>query len=646
MRFVLFLASVQVNLEHHADCDMQHVAKKHKDDNVIPLEELEKWADDVKSMTLGGVRPFTMYRCIGENIKPRKLGTRGVRKVRNMSDKVSRGRWASKTDALELVADLERGPATVKWESDANHVLRSIMWASPEQIILARTYGGIVIQDNTCLTNRYDFKLCLFVGVDSENKTVIFAQGLLSNEQISSFDFANRFLLEICGGHPKVIITDADAAMTSSVAELMPHTKHLYCSWHISKNLKRKCGGKIFADVIRRYTAASFATSMKAFERTWNHLKEVVEGTPCEEYINGYLYDQRKHWARCYHPTTMTLGMTASQRVEGSFSVIKNGGAVRKNSTFGAVRKRVETVAEDLALASRMWVTKAGSLRFAHMEDDVKKAIEPVMKEYEKAGASTYARREIMAEMVASDSYDTTVLVEGRESKRFLEDLAAQPTNNDGNGDVCCQVPADVFDGKKHPDTSMFGTTCLQSFYRLVAHVDIDAVVKVVYKRRKVGHLVVIGPDGFQLCTCLQLMRRGLQCRHVLAALVTELDRASEFKGESIHPRWRPNSLETWSLDKVELGSFDEEGRTSYQGGFTADWQGGEVFGDPVDNEARPDPVLSVQTGRTYANLMEVCLRCVRMYTENMSRDTRPHEASMFSRLEEEVQAFARRRSG
>ncbi|CAN0557007.1 unnamed protein product, partial [Ectocarpus sp. 12 AP-2014] len=40
-------------------------------------------------------------------------------------------------------------------------------------------------------------------------------------------------------------MTDADAAMTSSVAELMPHTKHLYCLWHISKNLKRKCGGKI-----------------------------------------------------------------------------------------------------------------------------------------------------------------------------------------------------------------------------------------------------------------------------------------------------------------------------------------------------------------------------------------------------------------
>ncbi|CAM9444741.1 unnamed protein product [Ectocarpus sp. 12 AP-2014] len=345
-----------------------------------------------------------------------------------MSDKISRGRWASRADALDLVADLERGQTKVRWESNTNHVLLSIMLASPEQITLARTYGGVVIQDKTCLTDRcVDVKLSLFVGVDSENKTVIFAQGFLSNEQNSSFDVANRFLLDICGGHPTVIITDADAAMTSPIPELMPHAKHLYCSWHISKNLKRKCGGKIFADVVRRYTAASFATSMKAFERTWNQLKEVVKGTPCEGYINGYLYERSTPaLARCYDPTTMTLGMRASQRVEASFSAIKHASAVRKHSTFCAVRKRVDTVAEDPAVASRMQSTKAGSLRFAHMDDDMKKAIEPVMKEYNKAGASTYARREIMAEMVASDSYDNTLLVDGRESIWLLEDLASQ----------------------------------------------------------------------------------------------------------------------------------------------------------------------------------------------------------------------------
>ncbi|CAN0300328.1 unnamed protein product, partial [Hapterophycus canaliculatus] len=127
------------------------------------------------------------------------------------------------------------------WETSADQVLRSIMWASPEQIVAARTYGGVVIQDNMGLTNRYDYKLCLYVGVDKEDKTVIFAQGFLSNEQSTSFDFANRFFVEICGGHPKVIITDADGAMASSVSALFPKTRHLYCSRHIGKNIKENC---------------------------------------------------------------------------------------------------------------------------------------------------------------------------------------------------------------------------------------------------------------------------------------------------------------------------------------------------------------------------------------------------------------------
>ncbi|CAN0255656.1 unnamed protein product, partial [Scytosiphon promiscuus] len=127
----------------------------------------------------------------------------------------------------------------------ADQSLKTIMWASPEQILAARSYGGVVIQDNTCLTNRYDFKLCLYVGVDIENKTVIFAQGFLSNEQSTSFDFANQFFIDVCGGHPKVIITDADGAMTSSVSALFPKTKHIYCSWHICKNIKKNCMGAL-----------------------------------------------------------------------------------------------------------------------------------------------------------------------------------------------------------------------------------------------------------------------------------------------------------------------------------------------------------------------------------------------------------------
>ncbi|CAN0513964.1 unnamed protein product, partial [Ectocarpus sp. 8 AP-2014] len=166
------------------------------------------------------------------------------------------------------------------------------------------------------------------------------------------------------------------------------------------------------------------------------------------------------------------------------------------------------------------------------------------MTECEKAGASSYARSEFMSEMLTFLYYCPEVLVEGNGSMRFLEDLAAHPSNSDGNRDVCCGVPREAFDGKDNPDTK-FGAICLQSFFRLVANVKINAVVKVSYKYRSptVSHLVVLGPDGFQMCTCLQVMRRGWQCRHVLAALLRS-NRVSEFTGASIHPRWRPRNAE------------------------------------------------------------------------------------------------------
>ena len=47
--------------------------------------------------------------------------------------------------------------------------------------------------------------------------------------------------------------------------------------------------------------------------------------------------------------------------------------------------------------------------------------------------------------------------------------------------DVCCQVPEEVFQEKGEPDITMFGTTSLASFYRLVAGVEVDSIVKVLY---------------------------------------------------------------------------------------------------------------------------------------------------------------------
>ncbi|CAM9630899.1 unnamed protein product [Ascophyllum nodosum] len=133
--------------------------------------------------------------------------------------------------------------------------------------------------------------------------------------------------------------------------------------------------------------------------------------------------------------------------------------------------------------------------------------------------------------------------------------------------DVCCQIPDEAV-AADLTDPTMFETTLLLSFSGLVENVQIDAVVKVMYKYKEsnASHLVVIGPNGFQMCSCLQLLRCGLPCRHTVATLVTELKRVDEFKGESIHPRWR-SSLQPRSIEGVGLSDFNGHERGPYSGG-------------------------------------------------------------------------------
>ena len=75
---------------------------------------------------------------------------------------------------------------------------------------------------------------------------------------------------------------------------------------------------------------------------------------------------------------------------------------------------------------------------------------------------------------------------------QFLHHLAARSADDfnessDGDmcidvegDDVCCQVPEEVFQERGDPDITMFGTTSLASFHRLVAGVEIDSIVKVL----------------------------------------------------------------------------------------------------------------------------------------------------------------------
>ena len=156
-------------------------------------------------------------------------------------------------------------------------------------------------------------------------------------------------------------------------------------------------------------------------------------------------------------------------------------------------------------------------------------------------------RQEFIAEMLGSARYDISVVAEGQGCRDYLTSLATINRVGD-HVDVCAQAPAKLFEGDGNADIS---TTSMGSFLELVINVDMDYVVhaRSKYAERPAAHIVVVGPDGFQLCTCLKLGRCGLHCSHTLNALVTKLGRGDEFLGEFLHPRWR-TSCEPWTLHR------------------------------------------------------------------------------------------------
>lgn len=133
-------------------------------------------------------------------------------------------------------------------------------------------------------SGRYPMPVCLIIGVDSENRSRVLLQAVLQNEQTASFEYLLRHVVKLCGRSPQVhesahfflpieavvtgtcrtyphappptfwfqcylrcvnlpqvIITDADAAMLSAVASVIPRALHLFCLWHVKNKVRKQC---------------------------------------------------------------------------------------------------------------------------------------------------------------------------------------------------------------------------------------------------------------------------------------------------------------------------------------------------------------------------------------------------------------------
>ena len=101
----------------------------------------------------------------------------------------------------------------------------------------------MLIIDATYKTNVFNMPFVEIVGVTSTNKTFCIAFAFIKDEKMDSYKWVLEELkltLNECM-HPRVIVTDRELALMSACEKVFPHTNHILCRWHISRNIFKNC---------------------------------------------------------------------------------------------------------------------------------------------------------------------------------------------------------------------------------------------------------------------------------------------------------------------------------------------------------------------------------------------------------------------
>jgi MULE transposase domain len=122
--------------------------------------------------------------------------------------------------------------------------LTSLFWADTQSIIDYSHFGDVVIFDSTYKLNRYNMIVVPFLGCSHHRSTIIFACGIVSREDMNSYLWLLKSLLEaMYQVRPESIITDGDLAMCETIKSILQGTKHWTCAWHMSEKAKKHLRG-------------------------------------------------------------------------------------------------------------------------------------------------------------------------------------------------------------------------------------------------------------------------------------------------------------------------------------------------------------------------------------------------------------------
>ncbi|XP_047978373.1 protein FAR1-RELATED SEQUENCE 5-like [Salvia hispanica] len=167
---------------------------------------------------------------------------------------------------------------TYEYEVNSSNQLVALFWCDGLMKRNYHMFGDIVALDTTYNTNRYCMIFAPFTGKDNHGRPVTFVAGLVSNEKKNAYAWLFRHFVQCMRVAPKMIITDQDLGMRSTIEEILVGTRHRWCIWHIMHKLANKVPGRLLRDedFKKEFNACVWSDLLEPdeFEEEWNGVVE------------------------------------------------------------------------------------------------------------------------------------------------------------------------------------------------------------------------------------------------------------------------------------------------------------------------------------------------------------------------------------
>jgi len=203
--------------------------------------------------------------------------------------------------------------------------LSKIFWMSPDQKNLWTRFHDVVLNDNTCKTNKYSMPLSVFIVIDSDQRSRIVATAIVSDETVSTYEWILKETMLATGNlQPVVIFTDGDPAMQVAISTQYSETIVRHCAFHIRQNLIKKVKKKLhdkWDTFVADFYVLRNSLVVSDFDHRW---EELMNKYPeIKGYCERVLYPTKECWAYAFTKRTFSANTHSTQRVESINRIIK-----------------------------------------------------------------------------------------------------------------------------------------------------------------------------------------------------------------------------------------------------------------------------------------------------------------------------------